>query len=272
MLDDDVLQRMAADIAAVKGVRAVTLGGSRARETHRPDSDVDLGLLVDQDLDRAELAAATRHWADHDVTVAPSGGWGAWVDSGAWLVVDGIAVDLIIRQVGRVAEQCRRAARGEFAFHFQPGHPLGFLDIAYAGEVATCRPLRDESGIARTLAHSVTPYPLPLRDALLANMWQVDFLLDAALKGANQADAAYVALAGSTAAMVIAHGWHALACQWVTNEKGLIPNVARLDVDTKEFSSRVAAALGDLGASPEKLRDSIERLRELPRPFASRDR
>jgi hypothetical protein len=30
----------------------------------------------------------------------------------------------------RVEEQCERAARGELAFHVQPGHPLGFLDVS----------------------------------------------------------------------------------------------------------------------------------------------
>lgn len=35
---------MAARLTAVPGIRAVALGGSRARGTHRPDSDWDLGL------------------------------------------------------------------------------------------------------------------------------------------------------------------------------------------------------------------------------------
>ena len=120
MLDDDLIQRLATDLGAVSGVRAVALGGSRARGTHRPDSDVDLGVYVDEDVELPMLEHVAARWAGSNVSIAPRGGWGSWVDSGAWLVVDDSPVDLILRDVTRVAEQCERAARGEFAFHFRP--------------------------------------------------------------------------------------------------------------------------------------------------------
>jgi predicted nucleotidyltransferase len=104
-------------------VRAVALGGSRARGTHRPDSDIDLGLYVDADVDRAGIARLASGWTGAPVEVAERGGWGPWVDGGAWLTVDGVPVDLIFRDIDRVSEQCARATRGEFAFHTQPGHP-----------------------------------------------------------------------------------------------------------------------------------------------------
>ncbi|MFJ6532522.1 hypothetical protein [Microbacterium sp. NPDC091662] len=68
--------------------------------------------------------------------------------------------------------------------------------------------------------------------------------------------------------MLTAHAWHAAAGNWVTNEKGLVPNVARLPIDTAGFSSSAAAVLGNLGTTPEELLASITRLRELPRPAA----
>ncbi|MGO4488471.1 nucleotidyltransferase domain-containing protein [Microbacterium sp. 2RAF4] len=266
MLDEDRLRSMADDLGRVPGVRAVALGGSRARGTHRPDSDIDLGLYVDADVDRAALAEAASGWTGEDVEIAGRGGWGPWVDSGTWLIVDGAPVDLILRDVTRVAEQCARAVRGEFAFHTQPGHPLGFLDVAYAGEVATSVPLCDQDGILAALARSVTPYPDALRAAFVENLWQVDFLLNAATKGAKASDVAYVALCGTTTTMLIAHAWHAVAGQWVTNEKGLVPNVARLSIDTAGFSAAAAAVLGCIGTSPDELLASIAALRGLPRP------
>ena len=268
VLDEDRLRSMADDLGKVPGVRAVALGGSRARGTHRPDSDIDLGLYVEADVDLTALAEAASGWTGEDVEIAGRGGWGPWVDSGAWLIVDGAPVDLILRDVTRVKEQCARAVRGEFAFHSQPGHPLGFLDVAYAGEVATSVPLRDPDGILVALTRSVTPYPAALRAAFIENLWQVDFLLNAATKGAKTGDAAYVALCGATTAMLIAHAWHAAAGQWVTNEKGLVPNVARLPIDTAGFSAAASAVLGGIGTSPDELLASIARLRELPRPAA----
>ncbi|MDA8440729.1 MAG: hypothetical protein M0Z51_17980, partial [Propionibacterium sp.] len=50
-----------------------------------------------------------------DVSVEGPGGWGPWVDGGAWLDVGGTAVDWIIRDVDRVRRQRERAVRGEFA-------------------------------------------------------------------------------------------------------------------------------------------------------------
>lgn len=271
VLDEDRLRSMADDLGKVPGVRAVALGGSRARGTHRPDSDIDLGLYVEADVDLTALAEAASGWTGEDVEIAGRGGWGPWVDSGAWLIVDGAPVDLILRDVTRVEEQCARAARGDFAFHSQPGHPLGFLDVAYAGEVATGVPLCDPDGILVALAQSVTPYPDALRAAFIENLWQVDFLLNAATKGAKTGDAAYVALCGTTAAMLIAHAWHAAAGQWVTNEKGLVPNVARLPIDTAGFSAAAAAVLGSIGTAPEELLASIAQLRGLPRPATPSD-
>lgn len=271
VLDEDRLRSMADDLGKVPGVRAVALGGSRARGTHRPDSDIDLGLYVEADVDLTALAEAASGWTGEDVEIAGRGGWGPWVDSGAWLIVDGAPVDLILRDVTRVEDQCARAARGEFAFHSQPGHPLGFLDVAYAGEVATGVPLCDPDGILVALAQSVTPYPDALRAAFIENLWQVDFLLNAATKGAKTGDAAYVALCGTTTAMLIAHTWHAAAGQWVTNEKGLVPNVARLPIDTAGFSAAAAAVLGSIGTAPEELLASIAQLRGLPRPATPSD-
>lgn len=260
---------MADDLSRVSGVRAVSLGGSRARGTHRPDSDVDIGVYYQGSVDRDALEALAARWTGRATTVTAPGGWGPWVDGGSWLTVDGTPVDWILRDVDRVAAQCERALRGEFSFHPQPGHPLGFLDVAYAGEVAVCRPLRDGHALLEDLTRRLTPYPEPLRDAMLHNVWQADFLLDGVEKGAKGGDVAYVSLCLVTAAMLIAHGWHGAARHWVTNEKGLVPGVERLPIDTRGFSGAVASVLRDLGSSPERLQESIAAMRAVPRPPAA---
>ncbi|MGH3294070.1 MAG: nucleotidyltransferase domain-containing protein, partial [Trebonia sp.] len=44
-MDDDTFPAYVADrLAGLPGVRAVTLGGSRAEGTHRPDSDWDFSV------------------------------------------------------------------------------------------------------------------------------------------------------------------------------------------------------------------------------------
>jgi predicted nucleotidyltransferase len=84
-------------LTRVAGVVGVTLGGSRARGDADAASDVDLGVYYRDGLD---LAAVRRLAADLDpaATVSGRGGWGPWVDGGAWLVVDGTPGD---RRQGR---------------------------------------------------------------------------------------------------------------------------------------------------------------------------
>ncbi|WP_157118065.1 hypothetical protein [Microbacterium paludicola] len=174
--------------------------------------------------------------------------------------------DVIIRDVDRVRAQVERARRGEFAFHSQPGHPLGFLDVAYAGEVALAKPLVDGAGFLRDHADAVAPYPEPLRRAFLDDLWQVDFLVDAAAKVTDRGDTAYVGLCLSNAAVRLAYAWHAQARTWAINEKGIVSGVTRLPSAPADFDVQVAAALSAVDASSEGARTATDLLRALPRP------
>lgn len=239
------LPGIAARVQEVPGVLAVVLGGSRARGTHHPDSDVDLGLYYAADrLDPDALQDVAREIDGPGTEVAGPGGWGPWVDGGSWLRRDGVAVDLILRDVDRVAAQRDRAVRGEFAVHAQTGHPFGFLDVAYAGEVATCRPLSDPDGMVAELARGLDPYPPALRDALVEHLWSVAFEVDGAAKAAPRGDSAYVQLACARGLLWCAHAWHAAAGVWATTEKGLLPWVRRLPRDgATAFADDAEAAL-----------------------------
>lgn len=269
MVRERLLMEMADDLAAVDGVVAVALGGSRARGTHRTDSDFDLGVYYDRGrLDLLALEDLAQHWSGRHIDIAAPGGWGPWVDGGAWLTVDGSDIDWIFRDVARVREQCLRAQRGEYGFHSQPGHPFGFLDVAYAGEAATAVPLSDVRGVLADLRDLVTPYPEALRAAMIDGLWQVDFLLDAAVKGAKRGDAVYVALCSSHAVLMVAHAWHAAASEWVTNEKALVLRVAELPIDSRGFTQTVTKALANLGQKLTDLASVISDLKAMPRPNA----
>lgn len=148
---------MAEALVGVPGVRAVLLGGSRGRGTAHAGSDVDLGVYYDAaTLDVEALSELTASFNDSGhVEVAAPGEWGPWVNGGAWLREDGTDVDWILRDIARVTEQVERARRGEFAFHPQTGHPLGFLDVSYAGEAVTGKVLSDDGLIEELRAGSL---------------------------------------------------------------------------------------------------------------------
>lgn len=252
MLTDDRIRAIAEAVATAPGVRAVVLGGSRARGTHQPGSDVDLGLYYDAArLDVPALAAIASELTGAEVEVAGPGGWGPWVDGGAWLRVDGAAVDLILRDVRRVAAQRDRAIAGRFAFHQQMGHPLGFLDVAYAAEAATCVPLVDPELLLPELRRGLDPYPAALRAALIENLWSAQFLAEGAAKGAAKGDVAFVQMTCSAALMLAAHAWHAAAGSWVTTEKGLVPSVAGLELEAAADAGSGADAGSEVDVGSE---------------------
>ncbi|GAA3722254.1 nucleotidyltransferase domain-containing protein [Terrabacter ginsenosidimutans] len=258
MISEETLRRMADELTGVSGVVGVVLGGSRARGDALPSSDVDLGVYYEGAPDTATLTRLASRWSGRDITVGEPGSWGPWVDAGGWLKVDGTAVDWILRDIDRVAAQADRASRGEFAFHQQAGHPLGFLDVSYAGELALGVVLADPSGRLASLRSTVTAYPRSLRDAMVGALWEADFLVVAAGKGAARGDTAYVSSALSRAILLCAHALHADAGRWVTNEKGLVPAVASLPRTPAGFSRDAALALGSLGATEDSLRAAVE--------------
>jgi hypothetical protein len=262
MISGSRLQGMADVLVEVPGIRAVVLGGSRAKGTHHPDSDVDLGLYYDAStLDLTALQSAARLLGGPDAAIAGPGGWGPWVDGGAWLMIEDTPVDLILRDVDRVREQCERAARGQLAVHVQTGHPLGFVDVAYAGEVATCRPLVDLDALLPDLRAWLDPYPSALRRAFVDHLFTAEFQISGARKTVTRGDLAYVLLSCTTALLWCAQAWHAVAGVWVTNEKGLLPAVAGLPIDTHDFAPSATEALariGRAGTDPDALASALE--------------
>ncbi|MEU7894519.1 nucleotidyltransferase domain-containing protein [Nonomuraea sp. NPDC049152] len=138
-MDDMRLRELAGRLAGVSGVVGVVLGGSRARGTHRPDSDIDLGLYYRGSLDVEALRALAFEVSGERVEVTAPGGWGPWVDGGGWLTVEGWRVDWIYRDLDRVHAVWADCRRGHYEVGVQAGHPLGFYSHAYAGEIAMCK-------------------------------------------------------------------------------------------------------------------------------------
>lgn len=160
-------EEIAGRLGEVPGVSAVALGGSWARGEAHPDSDVDLGIYYKsndppkvEDLRRLSQELDDRHLPD---LVTAFGEWGPWIDGGGWLRIQDQPVDWLYRDAGKVAGVIERCQRGETACHYQPGHPHGFHEHIYLGEVHHCRILYDPEGLLRDLKSSVATYPQELK-------------------------------------------------------------------------------------------------------------
>ncbi|NUT35239.1 MAG: nucleotidyltransferase domain-containing protein [Hamadaea sp.] len=262
-MDDQSLAQVARRLAEVPGVVAVALGGSRARGTHRPDSDIDLGLYYRGALDVDRLRRLA-----HDITGTPTdvtepGGWGPWVNGGGWLTVDGWRVDWIYRDLDRVRRVWDDCRAGHYEIGVQPGHPLGFHSHAYAGEVALCRVLADGTGELASLKQQMTAYPPKLRDALIGGLWKAGFLAGAARYGAAGVDPVYAAGCLFEAIGVCCHALHAADGAWLINEKGMVAAAGQLPSAPEAFASRAQAILAEVGATREEIAATVSRAEEL---------
>lgn len=244
---------MADRLVRVPGVVGVMLGGSRARGEHRPESDWDLGVYYRGELDLAALSTL----AGPDVQVAAPGDWGPWVNGGAWLQVEGVAVDWILRDLDRVRHVWADCCEGRYQIDVQTGHPLGFWSPCYAGEVALGQVLADPTGELTELRRSTAAYPEPLREALMARTSEAQFLVKAAAKGAARADTMYVALCLARALGVLVQALFAHNRRWCLNEKGALDAAEALPGAPCDLGPRARAQLGRLGESVETLTTAV---------------
>jgi len=130
------VEHLAARLAAIPGVVAVTLGGSRATNTAVAGSDWDFGLYYRGRLDPADIVALG--WPGQ---VFAPGQWGRIVNGGAWLTVDGTKVDLIYRDLDEVTRWTAAAEAGLFEIQREVGYVAGIATYVLAGELALGRVL-----------------------------------------------------------------------------------------------------------------------------------
>jgi predicted nucleotidyltransferase len=254
---------LAERLTGVPGIVGVLLGGSRARGTHTPDSDTDLGLYYRGRLDTERLGALAREVAGPAARVTEPGEWGPWVDGGGWLTIDGGAVDWIYRDLDRV-ERCRRdAEQGRYSFHAQIGHPLGVPDFAYPGEVALGVILADPGGELAALRRRSVGFPPALADALVNGLWEADFLLSIARKAVTRRDVAYLSGCLFRLVGVCAHALHGAAGRWLVNEKGAVAATAALPGAPARFRERVDAIFGALEPDPLRLTAALDAAADL---------
>jgi predicted nucleotidyltransferase len=262
-LTDAHLTELAGQLVAVPGVVGVVLGGSRARRDHTPESDTDLGLYYRRPLDTEALGALARRVGGPAARVTEPGGWGPWVDGGGWLRIDGEPVDWIYRDLDRVTAVWASAGQGRYSFHHQPGHPLGFVDIAYPGELALSRILADPAGELTALQAEVRVYPAALAEALVGGLWEGDFLVAVARKAVSRGDSTYLAGCLFRLVGVCVHALHGAGRRWLVNEKGAVAAAAAIPGAPAEFRARAEAVFAQLDGAPERLTSAIDAAADL---------
>ena len=245
MQSDPLLERIVAGLADVGGIEAIVLGGSRARGTAHETSDYDIGLYfsADKPLDTDRLLEVAKTMVDNPnaAAVTPVGGWGPWIVGGGWLSIAGQKVDLLYRcadDVARVIEACRS---GRIGVDYQPGHPHGFCSAIWMGEIALCQPLHDPQGMIARLKAMASPYPKPLREAMIHRFqWEIMFSIENAELAVPREEQNHIAGCAYRALACIAQVLFALNERYLINEKGALREAAGFPLTIPDLALRSA--------------------------------
>jgi len=262
-------QRVADRLGQIDGVVAVVLGGSHARGTARPDSDVDLGIYYRPQ--RRPSLQALRALAEEiddrhpQEAVTAFGEWGPWINGGAWLQIDKQAVDWLFRDLDRVAHTIDECRAGRPTCDYQIGHPHGFHNHIYMGEVQVCHLLHDPSGALAQLKTLTVEYPPQLRQVLINKyLFEAQFSVDIARKPAQRGDVSYVSGCLFRCVACLIQVLYALNEQPFLNEKGAVAAIDSFRLRPDGFGTTVASALAQLGVPGVlALEGLVQSIREL---------
>ena len=262
---DRVIDDLVGRLATVPGITAVVLGGSRARGSALPDSDLDLGLLYRDaaPIDLAALQTVIEEANDTlDVVPTPIGGWGPWVNGGAWLRIDGHPVDLLYRSIDRYEATIENAERGFAEHDYLQQPPYGFQSTIYLGEIDTCSPLHDPTDEVATLKSRVRPYPAALQANLIAGYhWGATFTMQNAVKPAGRGDVFASVGYLSRAAAFLVQTLLAYAELYPVSDKGAIDRLAVVNATYADLCSRMSACL--LVGDAHQLPDAVASMGEI---------
>lgn len=192
---ESLIQDIVGEIKNISGVKAIVLGGSRARGINHSGSDIDLGIYYDplNLLNLTELAKVATKLDDEHRTdlITAIGGWGFWINGGGWLHIQSFPVDFLYRDFDKLNKVIDSCLEGKVEIFYQPGHPNGFVSSIYLGEIAICQPHWDPEGLITKLKSRISPYPIALQEAVIQKFaWEIDFSIGIAQKSVARSDVA----------------------------------------------------------------------------------
>lgn len=261
----ELAQMVATRLGEIEGIEAVVLGGSRARGDAKPNSDIDLGIYytTPPSLEKLRALAAALDDAGRGEAVTIFGEWGPWINGGAWLDIQGQRVDWLYRDLARVEFEVSECEAGRPKVHYQPGHPHGFWNHIYMGEVFYCQPLFERGGALADLKKRANHYPPLLKKALIGGLWEAGFSLENSHKPAARGDAFMVAGHCFRAVAVMVQALFAVNEKYCINEKGAVDLIEKFDLHPPNFPQTVHGILGNLGATAGELEGSVAKLAAL---------
>ena len=241
--------RVAGELMQVTGVQAVVLGGSHCTGTATQASDLDIGVYYAGNLDVAAMDAALSRLDDagrQGLLNAP-GQWGKWINGGAWLTVEGQKTDILLRDAQRIQSVIDDCQQGKVTMDFQAGHPFGFCNAIYMGEVKYCLPLCDPLHVMEGLKKRADPVsPVYRRAASGWFLWEAGFSIQTGRSSVKKQDIVYACGCLFKGILCLVQAIFAAHGEILLNEKGALRRLSQYPFCPQGFVEAAEAALSGL--------------------------
>ena len=263
-----LLDAVVAALRPVTNLVAIALGGSHARGTHRPDSDLDIGLYYRHahpfSIETIRSIARTFAAASAEPVVTDFYAWGPWVNGGAWIYHPVCKIDFLYRNLDQLGQTIREANAGIWRHDFDQQPPFGFRSVIYLGELACCVPLHDPDGVIASLKSSIAAYPEPLKRKIIGDtLWAAEFSLMFARDFAGRADVLNTVACMTRIAHYFTQAVFAINETYFINDKNLAATIAAFAQSPAQFGPTLDAVLAHAGSTPAELNASLDRLQSL---------
>lgn len=250
-----ILDEVVKELKEVSGIEAIVLGGSRARGVYSETSDIDIGVYYNECLDFEKInEVAQKLDSEHrNNLISALGSWGPWVNAGGWLRIDGYDVDIILRDANRVEEILQECKNGDISIHYQPGHPHGFFNVMYLGELAIAKLLWKKDARILNLKQEAEHYPEKMKESLIHYAdFESEFSIKLAEKSIQNGDSYYISAHLVRAISQMNQLLFALNDSYCLNEKRAVEIIDTLLIHPSKYSSKVHSIFADLGHDSEK--------------------
>ncbi len=189
---------------------------------------------------------------------------GPWINGGGWLTIQGMAVDLLYRDMEQVAACITACCAGQVTIVYQVGHPYGFCNSIYMAEVALGRSLWDPQGRLQALQDQTRIYPLLLQQTIVQKfLWEAEFCLRIARKSISRMDVTYAAGCCFRGVMCLMQVLFSLNEQYWMNEKGSVALASTFPLCPNQLKTRVEAMFAGLAAEETAIATAINQLQRL---------